>query len=52
MFRIPADKAGAESTTITEEHPPRATITAVCSNYCRRILLPTVGMKRTADGRS
>jgi hypothetical protein len=27
MFRLAADKAGAESTTITEEH---LTITAVC----------------------
>jgi len=35
MFRLAADKAGAESTTITEEH--------LLLNYCRRILLQYIG---------
>ena len=35
MFRLAADKTGAESTTITEEH---LTITAVLLNHCRRNL--------------
>lgn len=41
MLRLAADKAGAESTTITEEHPPSQQFTY--SNYCCRILLHTVG---------
>jgi hypothetical protein len=35
--RLAADKAGAESTTITEEHLPLQQF--VYCNYCRRILL-------------
>ena len=41
MLLLAADKAGAESTTITKERPPLQQLTY--SSYCCRILLHAVG---------